>query len=738
MTLGLPLAKPRVVSAGDIWGGVSAMLVALPSAIAFGVTVFAPLGAEFAARGAAAGILGAMALGLVTPILGGTNRLISAPCAPAAAVLSALAIQLTGQGLGPELVVLLLGVVALGTGLLQVAFGAVGLGRLIKYMPYPVVSGYLSGVGLLIILQQVPRLLGAPKGMHLTEALASPGGWHPPGIAVGLVTILTVVLAPRVTKAVPATILGLLAGVATYFVAALFDPALLTLAGNAAVVGRLDGGGGAGVLAGITGRLSAARGIELSQVAGLGATALSLAVLLSIDTLKTCVVVDAQTRSRHDSNRELIGQGAGNIAATLLGGMPGAGTMGATLVNISSGAQSRASGTVAGIATLLAFVALGSVLAWIPIAALAGILIVVGVRMFDRNSLHLLRSRATILDFVVIVAVVVVAETVSLIAASGVGVALAIGLFLREQVRGSVVRRQFLASEVHSKQVRLPHEHEILDREGTRTAVIELQGSLFFGTTDQLYRALEPHLAIRRFLILDMRRVRSVDVTAAHLLEQVADMMNERGGHLLLSDLRQNVGSGVDAARYLGDLGLYQRHGARAFGELDDALQWVEELILEEAHAEHPSRPALALADIALFQGRKPETLAALEACLTTRTCQSGERIFSTGEAGDELFLIRRGAVRIVLRDDLGREHHLATFRRGDFFGEMAFLDRQLRSADAIAERETDLFVLPRARFDQVASEHKRLGIAVLDGVATALALRLRRTNQELQVWQAG
>jgi len=212
--------------AGEIWGGVSAMLVALPSAIAFGVTIFAPLGGSFAARGAIAGILGAMAIGLVTPALGGTNRLISAPCAPAAALLSALAIELARQGTAPESAALMLGIVALLTAALQIGFGAVGLGRLIKYMPYPVVSGYLSGVGLLIILSQLPKLLGAPRGAHLWETLTGPETWRWQAIVVGGVTISVVLLAPRLTKAVPATIVGLAAGVGAYFVIALADRGL--------------------------------------------------------------------------------------------------------------------------------------------------------------------------------------------------------------------------------------------------------------------------------------------------------------------------------------------------------------------------------------------------------------------------------------------------------------------------------------------------------------------------------
>jgi SulP family sulfate permease len=528
----------------------------------------------------------------------------------------------------------------------------------------------------------------------------------------------------------------MLAGIGTYFVLAAFDQSLLTLSGNAAVVGPVGNAEGGGFLAGVAARVSGVRAIGLADVSALAAPAISLAVLLSIDTLKTCIVVDAITRSRHESNRELIGQGFGNLASTFVGGVPGAGTMGATLVNLSSGAQTRLSGTIEGAAALITYLALGSVLAWIPIAALAGLLIVVGVRMFDRHSLVLLRSRSTVLDFVVIVAVVVVAETVSLIGASAVGVGLAILLFIREQVRGTVVRRRILGSQLFSKQVRLPHEIETLERLGEGAAIFELQGSLFFGTTDQLYSALSPDLKARKYLILDMRRVSSVDLTAAHLLEQVADTMRERGGELIFSALPRRLPGGRDAAQYLGDTGLAGQRAVRSFSELDEALEWVEAQFLAEAGVERLARPALGLHEIELFKGRKPETLEELERCMEARRYQSGEKVFTTGDTGDELFLIRRGAVRIVLPIGDGQAHHLATFRRGDFFGEMSFLDRQPRSADAVAERETDLYVLSRERYEALAEQHKRLALNLVEGLARSLALRLRHTNAELRVLQ--
>ena len=302
--------KPHAGRAGDLWGGLAAMLVALPSAIAFGVTILAPLGPGYAAQGAVAGILGTVALGLVAPVFGGTLRLISAPCAPAAAGLAAFAIQLTADGVPAQTALVLLALVALGCGALQLAFGLVGLGRLIKYMPYPVVSGYLSGVGLVIVVSQLPKLLGAAEHTGFAAALSTPSQWNAQAIAVGAATIVVMLAAPRVTRLVPAAILALAAGVIAYFTAAWFDPALLRVEDNALVVGPL-GAGGASFGDAIAGRWSGVATLSAADLQRVVMPALTLAVLLSIDTLKTCVVLDALTRSRHDSNRELRGQGLG-------------------------------------------------------------------------------------------------------------------------------------------------------------------------------------------------------------------------------------------------------------------------------------------------------------------------------------------------------------------------------------------------------------------------------------------
>ena len=722
--------------AGDAWGGLAAMLVALPSAIAFGVTIYSPLGGSFAAYGALAGILGATALGLVAPAFGGTNRLITAPCAPAAAVLSALAAQLIATGTPPAAALLLLTVIGLATGVMQLLFGVARIGLLIKYMPFPVVSGYLSGVGLTIIAAQVPKLLGSPKGTALWASLGTPATWRWEAIAVGVVTIAVTALAGRVTKLVPAAILGLASGVAAYFAVALLEPRLMTTVHNVLVIGPL-GGAGDGFLSAIGARWASLGTLGIADVMAVAVPALTLSVLLSIDTLKTCVVLDTLTRSRHDSNRELIGQGLGNLVSAAIGGVPGAGTMGATLVNINSGATTRRSGLFEGILSLVAFLALGALIAWVPVAALAGILMVVGTRMIDRHSLDYLRSRATVLDFLVVVAVVITALTVSLIAASGVGIALAILLYIREQLGGRVVRRTATATTQFSKRVRLPAERALLTAHGAQTLIVELQGSLFFGTADQLYSALEPELGARQYVVLDLRRVQSVDATAVHVLQQVRDMLGERGAMLLFSKLPRALPTGQDVERYFGEMHLTQGAAVRVFDEAASALEWIEDRVLAEAHTAREGERPLDLRDMDLFAGRHDDTIADFAARMQTRTFAAGDRIFARGDAGQELFLVRRGLVRIEIALNDREQLHVSTFGRGDFFGEMAFLDGGARSADAVAAAETELYILPRAEFDALADAHKTMAIQLLAGVARVLALRLRDTNTELRALQA-
>ena len=720
-----------------MWGALAAMLVALPASIAFGVTVYSAIGPGYAALGALAGQVGAVVIGLVASTLGGTDRLISAPCAPAAAVLSAFAIGLTGQGVAPDVVVLLLILLGVLTGAVQVLLGFIGVGRLIKYVPYPVVSGYLTGVALIIIGSQIPMFVGAAGETTWWAALMSPALWDWRSVAIGMATVLVAVFAPKVTTRVPGTILGIFAGLLTYGLLATQDSTMWQVTGNPLVIGPL-GVSKDGYFASITGRWQEIGGLRLGQIADLLGSALTLAALLSIDTLKTCVVVDQLTRTRHLPNRELMAQGVANIASSVVGGMPGAGTLGATVVNLNSGAKTRMSGVLEGVMCLVAALALGSFLAWLPVGALAGILIVIGLRMIDREPLRFVESRATVFDFAVVLTVVVVALTIGLIAASAAGVAMAIILFVREQIGASVVRHKGLANQMSSTWVRSEADARIIEEKGDQAVIFELQGSLFFGTTQKLYAELEPELLKRSYVVLDLKRVQSVDVTAAHLLRSVREALEERGAMLLLSGVREKLPNGRNLREFLEQTGVVTADDTvvRVFPEKDDAVEWVEDRILGEREGPAEEEAPIQLHQMHLFSNHKDETLNDLEARLEARSYKAGETVYALGSVGDAIYWIRRGTIRIFAPLGDGRVRHIASFGRGDFVGGLAFLDDRPHGNDAVALTATDVYVLTREQFDLVAEEHKRLAFNLMTALARTLALRLRHAETELTVLQ--
>lgn len=729
--------KLRTIAAGDAWGGLAAMLVAFPAAIAFGVTVYSAIGPSYAAYGALAGIVGATVIGLVASSLGGTDRLISAPCAPAAAMLSAFAIELVRGGSPPGLVVLLLMLVGLLAGLVQLALGLVGIGRLIKYIPYPVVSGYMSGVGLIIIGSQIPMFLGAPHEMPWWASLVVPAVWDWRSILIGVVTAVVAVLAPRATQRVPGMILGIVAGVLAFFLLALQDSSMRQLADNPLVIGALNVSGD-GYWGALAGRWGDMQHMAWSHFASILGTALILGVLLSIDTLKTCVVLDQLTHSRHDSDRELIAQGIANMAANAVGGVSGAGQMGATLVGLNSGSCTRAAGVLEGVFALFAALLLSAFIAWIPVATLAGILMVIGVRMIDREPLRFARSPKTLLDLGVVLAVIVVALTVSLIAASAVGVGLAMVLFVREQIGDIVVRHKMELSQTSSSWHRPERETAILDKVGHQAVVFELQGSLFFGNTYQLYADLEQEIITRSYVLIDFRRVRSIDVTAAHLFKQIRATIKERGATLVLSGVREDQSRGSNLHEFLWQTGLWHPESktVRILPDLDTAIAWVEDRLLGESEYMALAESPMQLHQMDVFSDHRDDTLKDLEAAMSILALKAGEVIYFKGAEGDNLYWVRKGVVRLVASLADGKSKPLASFGRGEFFGGLAFLDNKPRPNDAMAVTDTELYVLSRQKFNEIAEHHKRLAFNIAVALARLLAKRLRQTEIKLNTLQ--
>ncbi|MBK6650168.1 MAG: STAS domain-containing protein [Betaproteobacteria bacterium] len=462
---------------------------------------------------------------------------------------------------------------------------------------------------------------------------------------------------------------------------------------------------------------------------------LTLAVLLSIDTLKTCLVIDAMTNTHHNSNRELVGQGASNMLSSLVGGIPGAGTMGASLINISSGGNTKLSGFVSGVAALLALWLLAPLIAWVPLAALAGILMVTGMRMIDRRSLSFFFTPATRLDFVVILSVILVALFGNLIAASGVGVALAILLYIREQTRVSVVRNRIDGQTLFAHR---PGANTVAadspDTRGHDAVVFELQGSLFFGTASQLQSALEPETGSRKYVILSMRRVQSLDVTATHVLEQIKDRLEEHDAYLVFCDIPKDLPSGLKMKRFLKDTGVVRpTNKAFAFKQLEDALEWVEARELTHVPSEVITTESLDLSAMPALAGCSAQDLAALEGMVHLQTIAAGKKLFKHDKEDDSLYFVRSGLVKLSVSMQKKETLQLMAAAPGDLLCTHGFLQSPAAPLDALALLDAEVYALTRGEFDLLVMSHPAIANAIHAALVRSQSAQLQKLITELR-----
>ena len=302
-------------------------------------------------------------------------------------------------------------------------------------------------------------------------------------------------------------------------------------------------------------------------------------------------------------------------------------------------------------------------------------------------------------------------------------------------MRTSVIRRKSFGNQLFSKKSRVLAEREILENKGKHTLIIELQGQLFFGTADQLLSKIEPLLGDCKYVLLDMRRVQSLDYTAANRLKQILGRIKEQKGYLIFTSVPLNVLSGQNVKVYLEHLGLFETENLKFFDDLDFALEWVEEEILLEAKVIDDTR-TLELKGIELFANFPEKALHTLASCLVEKKYEKNETIFNMNEDGDEIYFVRKGNVKIVLPLAGGGSHHLVTISKGSFFGDMAFLDKRKRSANALAGDEVQLYELSRKKFDEINVRHPEIAGQFFEKLAFVIANRLRLSDMELKALQ--
>ena len=493
---------------GDIFGGITAAVIALPMALTFGVA---------SGAGASAGLWGAILVGFFAALFGGTPTLISEPTGPMTVIVTAVIASLTAAN--PENGLAMAFTVVMLAGVFQIAFGVLKLGKYVTLMPYTVISGFMSGIGVILIILQTAPFLGqaSPKGGVIGTVQNLPqllGNINPlETILAGLTVAILLFYPSKLKKFLPPQLLALIVGTLIS----------LFLFGNAEIrtIGEISVGLPSLQVPTFTG----------DQLQTMLVDGLVLAMLGCIDALLTSVVADSLTRTEHNSNKELIGQGIGNLVSGLFGGIAGAGATMGTVVNIQSGGRTAVSGLTRALVLLVVVLGLSQYLTVIPSAVLAGIALKVGIDIVDWGFLkraHKISPKAAFIMYGVIFLTVFV----DLIVAVGIGVFVANILTIERlsDLRSEKVR----AITYNDEQIDLnPEEQQLLETANGRVLLFYLSGPMIFGVAKAISRQ---HNLINDYeaLVLDLTEVPILGVTSSLALENAIKEAIEKDRQVFL------------------------------------------------------------------------------------------------------------------------------------------------------------------------------------------------------------
>ena len=548
----LDIPKQRIVTydlqtlRGDIFGGLTTMVVALPVALGFGVA---------SGLGAAAGLYGAIAVGFFTAIFGGTRALISGPT-PAMAVAMAVVIASHADTLAEALTVVML------AGLMQVLLGFSRVGRFVAYTPHVVVSGFMSGIGIIFILIQTLPFVGAPNalGGPVAALRALPDAVSNINVSAFVIAAVTLAVAflwpRRLTRFAPGYLVALLVGTVLGVV-------WLT---DAPVIGEIP------------------TGLPELQVGMPSGTfllhalqpALILALLGSVNTLLVSLVADSLTGGRHNPNRELVAQGIGNMAAGLIGGVPGAGAPLGSVTNIRSGGRTRASGVLYALFLLALVMGLGPYLEPIPLAALAAILMKVGWDIIDwrlLSRIHRIRREHLIVLLMTLLLTVFV-DLVTAVAIGLIAAGLAHALQLQRLELDSVVSVPFLDRVFFGGQ----ESAGTPDSLAARVGMVQLRGSFTVASSHKLVEVIGDDIKGHEVVIFDFSKTTYVDDSAAMVIERLIGVADSARTPCIVMGLSGSVADTLHTLDVLRNV-----PKSRIVGSLDEARRVAKELLAPQS-----------------------------------------------------------------------------------------------------------------------------------------------------------
>ena len=731
--MSLVSSNPRA----ELAGGIASALLTLPLSIGFGLFALSPLGERYAGYGVLAGLYSAIIVALVAVLLRANSSVVFAPRSMQAYLISMVVLHLVQSESyallqDPQQTLTVVFFVIFLSGLMQAAFGAIGAGSLVKYIPYPVIAGFQNAGAILLLLSQIAPMLGLTQRLDPATLLQQLQHIQPLTLTIGAVTCLLMLHAGKLSKRIPAVIIGMFAGIGLYY--------LFLYLGYAASLGPFIGELNFAMpdLRYLSGFYAI---VDERQWWGLlpsmFAWAASLALISSLDVLLCAKVMEGVTQQRQDHNLSLVRLGLGNVIAAAFGGISGAISLTSSQANHNSGGRTGYSVLISSILILAAVLFCSQLIALIPKVVVAGMLFVTAWRLFDRWTAQLVkrliaagpRNRASLLlDLLVIVLVTLVSVFASLVTAVAIGILVSVFSFLFRMSK-SVIRRSFRGDVLRSRKTREPRLMQLLAEQGQRIVVFELEGAVFFGTAEKLVHQIEKAVKDGATLVIvDLKRVTDIDSTGVRFLVQANDAMVKQARFLLLSSVEENSRLG----HFLRDMGaIAALTRGRVFIDIDQALEWAEDHLILAELGDVELGDEFPFGQLDIFAGLGEAELGIVRGMLGRRVYAKGETVFREGDPGQQLFVIAKGEASVRIRPTGGtRDIRLVTFSAGTVFGEVALLDTEVRSASVQADEELVCYVLEHEVFQQLASSHPGIAVTLLRNLGRELSNRLRRANR--------
>jgi SulP family sulfate permease len=710
---------------------------ALPAGIVLGLVAFGPLGPEFAPSAITAGIYVSLIAGLVGILLGTPPGLVPGATLTTALALSGVVVSVLAQGPADqvrELAVAAAFATVVIAGLIQLLFRVLRLGQVLKYLSAPLVAGIVNGAVLLLFYAAGTSLLGD----HWFSDTAG-GGFRPAMTVVALLTAVFWIQGSRIAGRHLGPVLGLGGGLMCFAALTLVGldtgpllgarppslpaPAALTLAVGA----------GSGV---VSERLLVTVLVGAFVIALMG----TMASLLALDSLQE------YTRRRQSSNRHLVGLGAANLVAGLLGALPAASAPYRVHQHYDAGGRGRAAALVAALTPAAVLVVLAPWFHLLPEAVVLGLTLAFGWLLADRWSIRILmdaargrlETRGLLVSGAMVMALVMILVLVfGVVAAVLAGVAATIVLQLLKTARPAV-RRVSRADRVHSRKQRYDKVMQLLEREGRRIATIEVEGTLSYAAMDGLLQQVDDLLEDRvEYLVLNLRRVHGLDIGGARGLGQLWLYLRAEGVELVLSHVPERgqlrgLFRDFDIVAPEDRGGDHRIPADRLFEDQDSALQYCEDdLVTRRVDA------ALVPSSIGLDEFFGLERVAGADREFMDRHVdrlefREGDLLFRQGEPGDSAYIVARGSVAVTIDLEGERTRRLATFSFGTIVGEMALIDGGPRSANVVALEDIVCYRISTAVYQDMKRHAPQLAFAITEKISRILVSRLRYANQTI------